>query len=166
MKESIKDQRYIKDLPLNTVLKVRNTQQERCTLAGDAEVLIGGKQLPFLARRKYGKGYVYCINSNSNDMPMVVMRNLIKFKLFLFLFFILFLFLLYYFLFYFCFQNQPKSSTLAGWKKEEHVYWPDQFKNQIFSMLLVFKYLKKTKSLNIPKVLQMLIFEKISLHFI
>ena len=117
MKESIKDQRYIKDLPLNTVLKVRNTQQERCTLAGDAEVLIGGKQLPFLARRKYGKGYVYCINSNSNDMPMVVMRNLIKFKLFfIFIFYFIFIFIILFFIL-FLFSKSTKKLNFGGLEK-------------------------------------------------
>jgi hypothetical protein len=77
MKEKNKNNRYLKDLALNSTWKVRKITHE-CTISKDAEVLIGDVEYPFLARRKYGNGYVYCINSNSNEMPMVIMRNLIK----------------------------------------------------------------------------------------
>jgi hypothetical protein len=56
------------------------------------------------------------------------------------------------------------SSFMSDWKKEEHSYWPDKFKKQIFAMLLIFKRLKN--STNIPRVLQNLIFEKISFHYL
>ena len=54
---------------------------------------------------------------------------------------------------------------MGEWKKEEHKYWPIQFKKIIFIFLLFLKRMKNEGKLNIPKVIQILIIQFISYSY-
>eukprot|EP01091_Cochliopodium_minus_P017975 TRINITY_DN718_c0_g1_i1.p1 TRINITY_DN718_c0_g1~~TRINITY_DN718_c0_g1_i1.p1 ORF type:complete len:290 (-),score=99.11 TRINITY_DN718_c0_g1_i1:23-811(-) len=61
---------------LGTSFSVRSITNN---LAQDAEVLIGTKTYPIIARRKVQKGWVYSINTASDELPVRILTNLIRF---------------------------------------------------------------------------------------
>lgn len=48
------------------------------SLKEDAQVLIGTREMPLLARRRVQSGWVYCINSDARSTPHILVENLIK----------------------------------------------------------------------------------------
>eukprot|EP01091_Cochliopodium_minus_P018315 TRINITY_DN7392_c0_g1_i1.p1 TRINITY_DN7392_c0_g1~~TRINITY_DN7392_c0_g1_i1.p1 ORF type:complete len:230 (+),score=51.91 TRINITY_DN7392_c0_g1_i1:3-692(+) len=72
------DSIYLKGIESEQSIKTRKVGNKETSLCNDAEVLLGNKEYPVIARRKFGEGYVYCINSDSENMPLILLRNFIK----------------------------------------------------------------------------------------
>ena len=75
MNEKYENSPFAKNIRIGERFQLRDTKNDG-VLRNDAEVLIGDKTLPLIARRKINKGWVYCVNISAYVTPKEV--NLIK----------------------------------------------------------------------------------------